>query len=134
MRTVTTPSGSERFVVDSTGWVEYLADGPKAPAFAAYLEKPESLFLPTIVVYEVYKKLLRERRDHLAQEFLSGAFNFHERIVPLDTSLAELAARISLETKLAMADAIIYAAAKTHRATLITSDTHFSGLDFVTLI
>jgi predicted nucleic acid-binding protein len=131
---VTTPSDSERFLVDSTGWVEYLADGPKADAFAPYLERPESLFLPTIVVYEVYKKLLRERGDHLAQEFLSDAFGFHERIVPLDIPLAELAARISIETKLAMADAMIYAAAKAHRATLITSDTHFSGLDSVTLI
>ena len=130
MRIVTIPSDSDRFLVDSTGWVEYLGDGP----FAPYLERPESLFLPTIVVYEVYKKLLRERSDRLAQHFLTQAFGFHERLVPLDISLAELAARISIETKLAMADAMIYAAAKTHRATLITSDTHFSGLDFVTLI
>ena len=134
MRIVTIPSDSDRFLVDSTGWVEYLGDGPKADAFAPYLERPESLFLPTIVVYEVYKKLLRERSDRLAQHFLTQAFGFHERLVPLDISLAELAARISIETKLAMADAMIYAAAKTHRATLITSDTHFSGLDFVTLI
>ena len=131
---MTTPSGSERFVVDSTGWVEYLADGPKAPAFATYLEKPESLFLPTIVVYEVYKKLLRERSESLAQHFLSDAFGFQERIVPLEISLAQFAARISMETKLAMADAIIYASAKANDAMLVTSDSHFSGLDFVTLI
>jgi toxin FitB len=131
---VTTPSDSERYLVDSTGWVEYLGDGSKAQSFAPYLERPERVFLPTIVVYEVYKKLLRERSDSLAQEFLSQAFEFHERIVALDISLAELAARISIDTKLAMADAIIYAATKTYRATLITSDTHFSGLDSVTLI
>ena len=131
---MTTPSVSERFLVDSTGWVEYLADGPKAHSFATYLEKPEFLLLPTIVVYEVYKKLLREGSGRLAQDFLSEAFGFHERIVPLDVSLAELAARISIETKLAMADAIVYASAKTHRAPLITSDMHFSGLDSVILI
>lgn len=120
--------------MDSTGCVEYLGDGPKAQAFAPYLERPEWVFLPTIVVYEVYKKLLRERSDSLAREFLSQVFEFHERIVPLDISLAESAARISVETKLAMAGAIIYAVAKTHRATLVTSDTHFSGLDSVTLL
>ncbi len=70
----------------------------------------------------------------LPEQFLSEAYGFRERIVSLDISVAELAARISIETKLAMADALIYAAAKAHRATLITSDTHFSGLDFVTLI
>jgi len=131
---VTTPSGSEIFLVDSTGWVEYLADSPKAQAFAPYLENTESLLLPTIVVYEVYKKLQREQGNRSAQHFLSTAFGFRERIVPVDIPLAELAARISIETKLAMADAMIYAAAKLNGATLITSDAHFSGLDFVTLI
>jgi toxin FitB len=131
---VTTATGTEWFVVDSTGWVEYLGDGPKAQAFAPYLESPESLLLPTIVVYEVYKKLRREGSDSLAQHFLSSAFGFQERIVAVDIALAELAARISIEAKLAMADAMIYAAAKLNGATLVTSDAHFSGLEFVTLI
>jgi toxin FitB len=131
---VTTPSGSERFVVDSTGWVEYLGDGPKAQRFAQYLEKPESVLLPTIVVYEVYKKLRRERGENMAVHFLSDAFGFQERIVTVDVEMAELAARISLETKLATADSMIYAAAKANGATLVTSDAHFSGLDFVILI
>ena len=131
---MTIPSGSEQFVVDSTGWVEYLADGPKAQAFAPYIEKPESVLLPTIVIYEVYKKLRRERSDSMAQHFLSSAFGFQARIIAVDIALAELAARISIETALAMADAMIYAAAKLNGATLVTSDAHFSGLDFVTLI
>jgi predicted nucleic acid-binding protein len=114
--------------------VEYLADGPKAEAFAAYLDKAEFVLLPTIVVYEVYKKLRLERGDSMAQNFLSISFGFQERIVVVDIALAELAARISVETKLAMADAMIYAAAKLNGATLVTSDAHFSGLEFVTLI
>jgi predicted nucleic acid-binding protein len=90
--------------------------------------------LPTIVVYEVYKKLQREQGNSSGQHFLSSAFGFRERIVPVDIPLAELAAQISIEANLAMADAMIYAAAKLNSATLITSDAHFSGLDFVTLI
>jgi predicted nucleic acid-binding protein len=131
---VTTASASERFVVDSSGWVEYLGDGPKAESFAKYLDKPEFVLLPTIVVYEVYKKLRREGTTRLAQDFLSGAFGFHERIIDVDVSMAEFAARISIECKLAMADAMIYAAARTCRATLVTGDCHFSGLDSVLLI
>ena len=131
---MTTPTGSERFVVDSTGWVEYLGDGPKAHAFAEYLDKPESVLLPVIVVYEVYKKLLRERKSDVAASFLSQAFGFDERIVPIDIRLAALAAKTSIDMRLAMADATIYATAKMHRAQLITSDMHFSGLDYVTLV
>ena len=124
----------ELSLVDSSGWIEYIGDGPKAESFAKYLDKPEFVLLPTIVVYEVYKKLRREGTSRLAQDFLSGAFGFHERIIDLDVSMAEFAARISIECKLAMADAMIYAAARTCRATLVTADFHFSGLDSVTLI
>jgi hypothetical protein len=59
---VTTRNGSDRFVVDSIGWVEFLGNGPKSDAFAKYFEHPQSVLLPTIIVYEVYyKKILREQ-------------------------------------------------------------------------
>ena len=127
-------TGSDLVVVDSAGWVEYLGDGPKAAEFARYLDNQESVLLPTTVVYEVYKKLLREMSGELAQRFLSGAFGFYDRLIPLDLVIAELAARVSLETKLPMADAIIYASARQHRASLITSDAHFAGLPWVTML
>ena len=131
---MTTPSGFNRFVVDSSGWVEFLGGGSKADAFGKYLENPEAVLLPSIVVYEVYKKMLREQTTDLAERFLSHAFGFHERELPLDISLAASAARVSLAASLPMADAIIYATAQAHQAELITSDTHFSGLPGVTLI
>ena len=121
-------------VVDSSGWVEYFADGPKAGAFARYLDRPEFVLLPTTVIYEVYKKLLRESTGLLAQQFLSSATGFDERVIPLDVPIAEFAAQVSLETKLAMADAIIYASARQHRVMLVTSDTHFAGLPWVDMI
>jgi predicted nucleic acid-binding protein len=55
-------------------------------------------------------------------------------VIPLDIPIAELAAQVSLETKLAMADAIIYASARQHRVMLITSDAHFAGLPWVEMI
>jgi len=125
---------SDVVIVDSAGWVEYMGDGPKAAGFARYLDKPEFVLLPTTVVYEVYKKLLRERSSEVAQHFLSSAFGFQERLISLDVVIAELAAKISIETKLPMADAIIYASARQHRVPLITSDAHFDGLPWVTMI
>lgn len=129
-----TPSVSDRFVVDSTGWVEFLGDGPKADAFSKYLENTQSLLLTTIIVYEVYKKILREQGQALADRFLSHAFALQDREVPLDIPLAVLAAKTSLEANLPMADAIIYASAQAHQAELVTSDTHFSGLPGVTIL
>lgn len=131
---MTTPNGSDRCVVDSSGWVEFLGDGPKADAFAKYLENHETLLLPTIVVYEVYKKMLREQSQELAERFLSAAFSFQEREIVLDVSLAALAAKKSWAANLPMADAIIYATAQAHQAELVTSDAHFTGLPGVTVI
>jgi predicted nucleic acid-binding protein len=131
---VTTLSDSEKYVVDSSGWVEYLGNGSKADAFAKYLEVPETLLLPTIIVYEVYKKMLREQRLVLAEWFLSTAFGFQEREIALDVSLAALATRKSLASSLPMADAIIYATAQAHQAVLITSDAHFTDLPGVIVL
>jgi len=128
------PNASEWIVVDSSGWVEYIGGGAKADEFALYLESPESLLLPSIVVYEVYKKLIREQGKNLAENFISQAYGFSERVIELDLELSLLAARTSLETRLAMADAIIYATAQFHRAHLVTSDEHFANLPGVTLL
>lgn len=131
---MTTPTGSKKYVVDSSGWIEYLGNGPKAGSFAPYLENSENLLLPTIVVYEVYKKLLHVHESTLAEQFLSQAFSFNAREIVVDIPVAALAAKISLDLKLAMADAIIYACAKSQNAELMTSDHHFSGLPGATVI
>ena len=131
---MTIPTGSKKYVVDSSGWIEYLGNGPKAGSFAPYLENSENLLLPTIVVYEVYKKLLHVHESSLAEQFLSQAFSFNAREIVIDIPVAALAAKISLDLKLAMADAIIYACAKSHNAELMTCDHHFSGLPGATVI
>jgi len=124
--------GSELFLVDSSGWVEFIGDGPLAEKFAPYFEREERLLVPAIVLYEVYKKLLSAQGSTAADRFLSAALR--ARFVPIDERLALLAARISLDRHLAMADAMIYATALAAGAHLITSDSHFEGLAGVTII
>jgi predicted nucleic acid-binding protein len=131
---VTIPSASKRTIVDSSGWVEYIGNGPKAGAYARFFEKENALLLPTIIVYEVFKKILRERGISLAEEFSAQARQLSENTVVLDTDLALRAAKLSVESGLPMADAIIYATAQSLQAELVTSDAHFSGLPGVTLI
>jgi predicted nucleic acid-binding protein len=124
--------GSELFLVDSSGWVEFMGDGPLAEKFAPYFEREERLLVPAIVLYEVYKKLLPAQGSTAADRFLSAALR--ARVAPIDERLALLAARISLDRHLAMADAMIYATALAAGAHLVTSDGHFRGLADVTII
>jgi predicted nucleic acid-binding protein len=132
---VTATTASEFVVVDSSGWLEYLTEDTKADLFAPYLKSPASLLLPTIVVYEVYKTLLVRKGGALAEVFADHASSFRDHLIPLDPSLSFLAARLSIERGLHMADAIIYATAQAHGAQLITSDTHFDiNLPGVTLV
>jgi predicted nucleic acid-binding protein len=125
---------SDFVVVDSSGWIEYLGDGPKAAAFARYLDDPEHVLLPATVVYEVYRQLLRKCGSHMAEGFLAAALGFGDRLISLDIPIAELAARVSLEKNLSMSEAIIYASARQRRASLVTLDSHFDGLPYVTIL
>ncbi len=131
---MTTQSDSNFVIVDSSGWVEYLGAGPEADAFARYLESPEHMLLPSIVVFEIHKKVTREHGKNLAEIFLSQAFGFGNRLIPLDLELSILASRINLDYRLPMADAIIYATAQHHKAQLVTSDAHFANLPGVVML
>jgi predicted nucleic acid-binding protein len=113
-------------VVDSSGWLEYFADTPNAQPFTEPIEQLESLVVPTIVVYETYKRLLQQQGEQVATHALIA---MHQgRIIDLDSSLAVEAARLSTQHRLAMADSVILATARRFEATLWTQDQHFAGL------
>jgi predicted nucleic acid-binding protein len=103
-----------------------LGNGPKADAFALFLEPEDRLLVPSIVVYEVHKKLSLTAGKTALDHFLSHALR--ARQVILDWTLASKAADISITHRLAMADAIIYATAREYGAQLITADPDFGGL------
>jgi predicted nucleic acid-binding protein len=113
-------------IVDSSGWIEYVADGPLAGAFAPHLREPGRLLTPSIVLYEVYRWLRRHRDLQTAAE--TAAAIERTRLVALDGPLTLAAADLSIQHGLALADSIIYATAHLHQATLVTSDAHFEGL------
>jgi predicted nucleic acid-binding protein len=123
--------GPELILVDSSGWIEFLGEGPLANRFAPYFEREERLVVPAIVLYEVYKKLLSIAGSTAADRFLSAALR--TLVVPIDERLALLAARISLDRHLAMADAMIYATALAAGAHIVTADAHFQGLPEATV-
>ncbi len=119
-------------VVDSSGWLEYFADGANADFFALPIEDPDNLVTPTICIFEVFKRLLLDFGDERA---LDGIGIMSEiKIVDLNRQIAQEAAILSVETKLAMADSIILATARAYEATLWTQDAHFEGLEGVRYI
>lgn len=113
-------------VVDSSGWVEYLADGPGASFFAPAIENVESLLVPTIVMNEVLRKAFREGGEEALRSVRTALRQ--GRVVPLDERIAESAARLGVEFKLPLADALVLAAARAEAATLWTQDRDFEGI------
>lgn len=119
-------------VVDSCGWLEYLASGPNADFFAPALTDAESLIVPSISVYEVFKRVLLQRDE--GDAFQAVALMQQGRIVDLDSSAAIAAAGLSVEVGLPMADAIMLSVARSHGAVLWTQDSHFEGVDGVKFV
>jgi toxin FitB len=119
-------------VVDSSGWLEYFVRGPNTTFFKPALHKTESLLVPTICIYEVYKWIVSQRDDEEALAAI--AWMTTAQMADLNQEIAIQAADFSREYKLAMADSVIYATARAFRATLWTQDAHFSGLEGVEFI
>lgn len=116
-------------VVDSSGWLEYFANGPNAGFFEAAVEDTEHLVVPTITLYEVFKRVLAQRGEGAALQAV--ALMQQGRVVELDNTLAINAAKISTQHQLPMADSIILATAHAWAATLWTQDADFDGLPSV---
>ena len=116
-------------VVDSSGWLAYFADDAHSDYFAEAIEAVEELIVPTLSIYEVFKRVLQQRGEGDALQAV--ALMQQGTIVELDASTALLAARISSEQKLAMADSVMLATARTHHALLWTQDADFEGMNGV---
>lgn len=116
-------------VVDSSGWLEYFADGPNAGVFEEPIVVPQELIVPVISLCEVFKKVLLERDESQALEAI--ALMEQGRVVELDFATALAAAKTSVDLKLPMADAMILTTARIHGATLWTQDVDFEGIEGV---
>jgi predicted nucleic acid-binding protein len=121
-------------LIDSYGWIEYFGEGPLANSYAAFIEKADEkgTVTPTIVVYEVYKKIKSVRGEEKALE--AYAQMSRTKIVDLTSSLCLEAADISMNLDLGMADSIIVATAKVYNAQIVTSDQHLKNIERVQFI
>jgi predicted nucleic acid-binding protein len=113
-------------VIDSSGWLEYFIGGKNANFFAPVIEDTANVIVPTISIFEVFKRTLIDKNRDDALEAV--AMMYDGKIVDLDREIALIAAELSFELKLPMADSIILATARANDAILWTQDVHFKGL------
>lgn len=119
-------------VVDSSAWLEYLADGPNAAFFASAVERPDRLLVPTLSIYEVFKRTARQRGE--TQALRAIGLMLQGTVVELTHPLAISAARLSLETGLPMADSVMLASARAFDAVLWTQDADFKDVKGVRFV
>lgn len=119
-------------VIDSSGWLEYFINGRNASFFAPVIENTDEVLVPTISLFEVFKRVLIDKNRNDAIEAVAIMKGGH--VIDLDDNLALVAAELSCELKLPLADSIILATARAHHATLWTQDAHFKGMDGVKYI
>ena len=114
-------------IVDSSGWLEYFADGPNASFFAPAIQRPPELIVPTVSIYEVFKRIIQQKDESAG---LRAVAAMHQgTVLPLDEALALSAARLSLDARLPMADSIMLAAARSTGSGLLTQDKDFEGME-----
>jgi predicted nucleic acid-binding protein len=116
-------------LIDSSGWIEYLLDSPRADLFAPAIEQRDTLLVPVIALYEVHKILSRK----LPAEKVEQALDVMRlgRVVDLTDRRAIAAAHVALKHRLAMADAVMYSVALEFKATFWTQDVDYDGLPSV---
>lgn len=116
-------------LVDSSGWLEYLADSKNAKNFASAIENTDELIVSTINIYEIYKKVLLEKDENSALQVI--ALMQQAKVTEVSSSIAIAAAKFSFEEKIPMADCITYITAKVNDAMVWTQDTDLKDLDGV---
>jgi len=113
-------------IVDSSCWIEYLMSTEIGANVAQVIENPDELIVPTITLYEVYKKLLAEQNEEYALDVVS--YMQTGTVIELTAGLSLSAAQISRKHKLPMADSIIYATSLRYSAEIFSCDKHFKDI------
>jgi toxin FitB len=113
-------------VVDSSAWLEYFADGPNAAEFARPIEATRSLIVPTLSIFEVFRRIAQQRGDDEALRAV--AVMEQGKVIDLDRATALAAARLSIDHAIAMADSVMLATARRNGAILWTQDRDFEGV------
>ncbi len=113
-------------IVDTSGWLEYFAGTRRAKFFEKAIENTSNLLVPTVCIYEVFKKLLLEFDEDKALTAIGHMKT--ATIIDIDFGISVQAAKISKENKIPMADSMILACGQKFNATIYTQDIDFKNM------
>jgi predicted nucleic acid-binding protein len=114
-------------LIDTSAWIEWISGSPLDRKIIPLLPETADWLVPTIVQFELAKWVARTpMAEQRGDELL--AFSSQCVVVPLSTQIAVTAAQYGRDHHLAVADAIIYASARSVGADIVTCDGHFEGL------
>ena len=113
-------------IIDSSGWLEYFSDGPKAENYVSPLRDISSLIVPVITIYEVFKVVLRETTENEALQAVAAMQKGN--VIDLTINIAINASKLSLKLNLLMADSIIMATARAYECVVWTQDSDFRNI------
>lgn len=113
-------------IIDSSIWLEYFLGGSLPQVCLKTINDTENLLVPSVVLYEVFKKFLKQYNEtealRVIEEICGG------KVIEMDYHLSIFAAKIAKDCSLGMADSFIYATALLYEADLWTMDSDFKGL------
>ncbi len=104
----------------------------KCRFFCPVIENTIELIVSTINIYEIYRKLLTEKDENIANQIIGVIIQ--AKVIDISTSIAIQAAQLSFTKKLPMADCLIYVTARQNDAILWTQNADFKNLDGVKYI
>jgi predicted nucleic acid-binding protein len=119
----------EASIIDSFAWLEYFSGSAAGLKAKPFIENAKGL-TPTIVITELSEKYRREKLPFKPDlDFIAAK----TRIIMLDSETAEEAGVLShyrkrLVKRWGLADSIVLATARKHKAKVITGDEHFRDL------
>jgi predicted nucleic acid-binding protein len=112
-------------LVDSSGWLEYFADGKNASFFAPAIENTE-LLVSSVNCYEVLRRNAQQRDENAAMQAI--AVMQEGAVVDLTWDLAIVAAKIALDLKLPLADSGHFGHGAHELRRVWTQDSGFNGI------
>ncbi len=123
------------YVIDSSAWLEYIAGTPKGMRVRKLIEDAE-IATSIIGVFELADKF---ERDRLNFETCLKFIRSRAEILPITVDIALNAAKLKNEIrkengKFGASDSIHLATSLSERATFVTADNDFKGIENVMLI
>ncbi len=121
---------ASKLFIDSSIWLAYFL-GFHPSASEIIEQKNVSLLTSLLSLFEIKRRLLQEKYSADQINNILAFIKLQSTIITLSEELCAEAAERSILLKLPAIDALIYTSAKKNNALLITTDSHFKGLENV---